>query len=912
MTAGWSTATPPRPPASCHQPAKPLAHLVDPADIERRQTCRSAGGRANKYKGHERRGRSMGSSNKPVSEDMQVALLQAFGADTSKKLEAKIDEWEGSSYPHSLCRGFKFVVIEHGPKSVKDVKARLQLDDEYVALMPNMCTILFKSGKKSRVEILGNNSDYNRILTVATGSGIIRASNEVTLGAALDEIIDTLPKASDDFVNPGMFSPHYLRTRLDDNLWSGVNSVVENIRKKVPHGKELFAMLGWKKVTMPGIHKINSNVTVIMTPQDDLSLKVGDKPAPSSTAVASLRDTPWVILTNGVNWRLYTNKIAAVTTDYFQVNYNPQQTASLKYLVAIFASRSYDGDLTVNKFLEGSTTYAKELEKNLQSTITDRSGPFFSLVMGVLGHDSDKHYSKEELDEAKEAALRAMYRMWFVLYAESRDLLPVKDDRYNPISFQSIRARLDSYEADPEAAGLWKDMLKLFTGMRNGSPDHNLPQYNGGIFAEDTLLDRNMLKNKFVVKAFRSLVENDGIAVDYASLGVRNIGSVYEALIEIAVRQSDKDIMVYEEQNGEVRTVNTKEESNYTYKKGDLYLVRKGGLFSRKNTGSYYTPEKFVQFLVKRALDPILAERTKIMSTAVRAYVAGKRPGDRQRCIDTLLNLRVIDPAMGSGHFLVEVLNQLTSWATTILAKYPDHPVWDELKADRNIVLATQHENNIEIDKNLLKHETLLKRRIMKQCIYGVDLNYLAVELAKFSLWLDSFAIGVPLTYMDHHLKVGDSTIGTWLNDVGERENQYLDTWQDQSRLACEMLSQVSQNSDITAAQVHQSAKIHKKYETDMLPRKIVLDVFTAAQMNKSIIPKNVSDKRSYAERFGITETPMDKSMLKVRDTVHQLSKKYHFFHWELEFLDVFTAASTAIDVDTGGGEETELDSISL
>ena len=843
----------------------------------------------------------MGSSNK-MSEEMQVALLRAFGADMSKKLEAKIDEWDGRSYPHSLCHDFKFVVIEHGPKSIKAVKAKFQLDDEYIVLIPNMCTILLKSGMKSRIETLGNKSDYNRVLTVATGSSIIRASNEVTLGAALDEIIDTLPKASDDFVNPGMFSAHYLRTRLDDNLWSDVNSIVEDIQKKTPQKKELFAMLGWTNVTKPGTHKINSNVTLIMTLQDDLSLKVGDQPAPSSIAVASLRDTPWVILSNGVNWRLYTNKIAAVTTDYFQVNYDPQQPASLKYLVAVFASRSYESDMTVNKFLEGSTTYAKELEKNLQSTITDRNGPFFSLVMGVLAHDTAKRYSKEELDEAKEAALRAMYRMWFVLYAESRELLPVKDDRYVPISFQSIRSKLDSYEAEPDATDLWKDMLKLFAGMRNGSPNHNLPQYNGGIFAEDALLDKNMLKNKLVAKAFRSLVENDGIAVDYASLGVRNIGSVYEALMEIAVRQSHKDIMVYEEQNGEVRIVNTKEESNYTYKKGDLYLVRKGGLFSRKNTGSYYTPEKFVQFLVKRALDPILAERTKMMPSAVRAYIANKRPEDRQQCIDALLDLRVIDPAMGSGHFLVEVLNQLTSWATTMLAKYPDHPVWEELKADRNTVLATQQQKNIKIDKNLLKHETLLKRRIMKQCIFGVDLNYLAVELAKFSLWLDSFAIGVPLTYMDHHLKVGDSTIGTWLNDVGERENQYLDTWQDQSKLACEMLSQVSQNSDITADQVHQSAKIHQKYETDMLPRKIVLDVFTAAQMNKSIIPKNVSDKRSYAERFGITSARMDKSTLKVRDTVQELSKKYHFFHWELEFLDVFAAVSTSIDGNTGGG----------
>ena len=825
------------------------------------------------------------------------AILAAFGADMSRKFGAILEEWDGHSYQHTNCSDFKFVVIKSGPKNTQEAKKRFASDDDYVVFIPRWGTILLKSGKKTIVETTQSTSDYARIMGVVSGSNIKLARNEITISTCLEEIIDKLPKASSGFVNPGMFSPHYLKTRMENDMWNDVDNVVLKIIEKKPQLKELFPILGWGNVVQFGTQKINSNVTLIVTCQDDLSLKIGNSPAPSSMVIDAVKQTPWVILTNGVNWRLYTSKIAAVTTDYFQVNYDPDRVDSIKYLVAVFSAKSYYGSCPVaEKYFHGSMTYTKKLEKNLQRIITDNDGPFFNLVMAVLNHDSNNVYSREELDEAKDAALRALYRIWFVLYAESRDLLPVKNARYYPLSFQAIHTKLDSYETNFESTTCWDDMVKLFAGMRHGDPKHNLPPYDGEIFAENELLDTNTLQNKFIAKAFRALVEDNGDTVDYASLDVRNIGSIYETLMDITVRQADKDIMVYEE-DGTSRVVSTKEDSNYTYKKGDLYLVKKGGLFSRKNTGSYYTPEKFVEFLVKRGLEPLLLEREAAMGRAIKVYNVENTQENRDRCIDLLFSLRIIDPAMGSGHFLVESLNKITAWATALLSKYPDHPAWDDLRADRDAALTLQQQNNIDIDENLLKHETLLKRRIMKQCIFGVDLNPLAVELAKFSLWLDSFAIGVPLTYMDHHLKVGDSTMGLWLSDIGERKNQYLDGWQNRVEKTSKMMFQISRNSDITVDQVHQSAKIHEKCESNMLPHKIVLDILTADRMDRAVMPSNVTDKRSYAERFSVDTNTLDKDMLKVRTTVQKLSNTYHFFHWELEFMDVFNTNNAG-----GGG----------
>ena len=610
---------------------------------------------------------------KPLTDDEQTTLLQAFGADTSRKLGADLAELTAHSFLHTTYNNFKFVVIDTVPKNIGHIKDMFKLDDEYVVLIPKRRTLLLKSGSRSTVEVMEQPQDHEKIITVATGSNIISAKNEITFATGLSHIIDNIPRASSDFVNSGMFSLHYLKTRLFNDIWNGVDKIVNELEARSLKKNDMFRQLGWNNDSV-GKHKINSRVTLIISNQDDLSQKVGDYVAPSYSAVAALEITPWVILTNGKNWRLYTNRIAAVTTDYFQVDYNPQKPASIRYLVTLFHARSYEEDMYVEKFLEESIKYAKELEKNLRSTITSKDGPFFNLVKGVLDHDSSKQYLIDELDAAKDAALKIMYRIWFILYAESRSLLPVSDDRYRTISLQVARTRLDSYDADPEGVDCWNDMLLLFKGMRDGSAKHNLPQYNGQLFQEKTLIDNNMIKNKFVAKALRSLVEDDGVVVDYASLGVRNIGSVYEALMEISVKQAEDDIMVYDN-NGKTEIVKTSELSSYKYEKGDLYLITKGGLFSRKNSGSYYTPEKFVEFLVRRGLEPLFAKHKIDLSRNIKAYIKDRCSKNYERCVNDLFDFKVVDPTMGSGHFLVEVLNQITAWATAVLAEYPVHPV---------------------------------------------------------------------------------------------------------------------------------------------------------------------------------------------------------------------------------------------
>ena len=318
-------------------------------------------------------------------------------------------------------------------------------------------------------------------------------------------------------------------------------------------------------------------------------------------------------------------------------------------------------------------------------------------------------------------------------------------------------------------------------------------------------MDGIKVRNRFIVAALRSLLETDGQAVDYGDLGVRHLGSIYESILEFEVRQADRDIMLLEDKDG-VREVEAKEESTYSYKKNDLYLVSGAGIAMRKASASFYTPDEIVSFLVGRGLEPILEGRRKKVAVDVRRYKKDPSDHNSRICIDRILDLQVLDPAMGSGHFLVEALNQITRWATGVLSSHPDHPLVSEIDKDRRDVVKAQEKRGVTIDQSLLTADVLLKRRIMKRCIFGVDLNGLAAELARLSLWLDSFAIGMPLTYLGHNSPYSseerNSTIGSWLADIAEILK--MRAWTSQrgaGRLSC--LASTNQQVDHRIWEIH-------------------------------------------------------------------------------------------------------------
>ena len=842
--------------------------------------------------------------------------MVSLGADPNSKtpIPEFSDSWEAFSFKNTqgIAPPFPIILIDAGPKNTADAKKVLMRFPSCVVLFQTKTSshymLFLKAGDQSMLIKLENSGEYEQIKSILNTFGFVNIKTKLDMMKCIQEAIKSAPTHTSDFDNRGVFSTHYLKNRLFDDINQDIKSIAKEISEKTKSEhttQEILGWLGWNNIKDDGICHTSDIVSIVVSEGNNLGTKIKDGVAPSYTAVSELKNSTWVILTNGTHWRLYTSKISSTTTNYFEINLGLGKEIVFEYLVAIFGAVSYqsiNNKTAIDVAFEEGKTYARELEEDLASKILTADGIFLDLVKGVLDHDMKRKFRADELESAKETSLKIMYRVWFLLYAESRDLLPVKDKRYRPISLQIMRTRLDSMENNLDDETCWASLLNLFDGIRNGSVKNNLPQYSGDLFKTSLLIDGIVIKNKFIIPALRGLFEKDGEPMDYASLGVRHLGNIYETLMEFVVRQADKDIMLLEASDG-VHEVSTSKESRYSYKKNDLYLASKGGIASRKSSASYYTPQEIVKFLVNGALEPLFAEREEMIKNDLEIYRKNKSKKNRLVCVDRLLDIQVLDPSMGSGHFLVETLNRITSWATGILEKYGDHPLIDDIASDRDAIMEYQKRKGISLDENLLTDDVLLKRRVMKRCIFGVDLNPLAVELAKLSLWLDSFAIGVPLTYMNHHLKTGDSTVGMWRDDLIDKKNQTLDNWTENTSRVGDHMIKVSRISDVTIGQVQSSEDEHGLYEEQMAPHKMMLDVLAASKIDPEIIPKKIKDVRIYVERFGSVtrgELVLDNDLMKTREKVQKLSKRYRFFHWELEMMDAFTDSRRGFDVLVG------------
>jgi hypothetical protein len=290
-----------------------------------------------------------------------------------------------------------------------------------------------------------------------------------------------------------------------------------------------------------------------------------------------------------------------------------------------------------------------------------------------------------------------------------------------------------------------------------------------------------------------------------------------------------------------------------------------------------------------------------------------------QQLVDECLNVRVLDPAMGSGHFLVEVVDYVSNRLISFLNGWSENPVWAFLDQTRTDILDEMERQHVSVDADRLTRVALLKRAVLKRCVYGVDLNAMAVELAKVSLWLDAFTLGAPLSFLDHHLKWGNSLIGARIKDV----QQYLEAGHGETvdmfsgskfagvMLATDLMRQVSYLSDNTMEQSRQSAAQFQQASDHLAPYKRVLDVYTSRYFGNQPLKKVKTDYVRLFLRDPQTErwlsdpaTILDDSLIpatQIAATTIRAAADKRFFHWELEFPEVFFAPRTP------GGQDVQL-----
>lgn len=338
-----------------------------------------------------------------------------------------------------------------------------------------------------------------------------------------------------------------------------------------------------------------------------------------------------------------------------------------------------------------------------------------------------------------EEGIYTLFRLLFVLYGEAMALLPLERPLYREAySVEYLRSRLTHPEDFAENSyALWERLEALFHLIDRGvdARDLRIPSYNGGLFSagKTPRLSLARVNDRAVAEMLRALTTvevkigktKSQDRVSFRELGVTQLGAVFESLLDYEPEIATDDLFEVTVGSGKTKIISfmpmsalgtVKEKPDWpAVRIGAFYLRAWGG--QRKSTGAYYTPQVIAEYLVREALGP---------------QIIGKSSAE-------LLELTVCDPAMGSGGFLVAV--------TKFLGDAYYEALIDEGRAERD-------------DLRAAGDRTAARRIVAERCVYGVDMNPLAVELAKVSLWLTTLAYDRPLSFFDHHLRCGNSLVG--------------------------------------------------------------------------------------------------------------------------------------------------------
>jgi hypothetical protein len=421
---------------------------------------------------------------------------------------------------------------------------------------------------------------------------------------------------------------------------------------------------------------------------------------------ARRREAEWCLLFNGLHIRLVdAGRVYSRRYVDLDLDEAADEAATAAALWTLCAAPAFacapDGTTPIRRLVTASERHGADVCRSLRAGVLEASADVMRAMLVGQPHDRSAAF---------EQALTVVYRILFLLFAEARALVPM----WHPIYRQSysLEALREAAERSPMSIGLW-DTLRAVSRMAHAgcrAGDLRVTAFNGRLFAaaRTPLAERRDLDSHAIGRAVLSLgtrpaADRSGRErISYGDLGVEQLGAVYEALLDY-----------------EPRVEGIGSAARVTLQRGSTL---------RKTTGSFYTPQPLAHYLVRRALAPLVDQ-------------AGP---------ERILELKVLDPAMGSGAFLVAACEYLANaYETALIHAGGCHP--SDLGPPERAVI---------------------RRRIAERCLFGVDLNPMAVQLARLSLWLLTLAADRPLTFLDHHLQSGDSLLGAWLANLRHSPNR--------------------------------------------------------------------------------------------------------------------------------------------
>lgn len=720
---------------------------------------------------------------------------------------------------------------------------------------------------------------------------------------------DTLPALQANLAgvrNEGFLASHEISYGLRQHAeWDAAG---EQARRLIGReGRRLIEGLGFNLQRIDNMTSVlvandrKSAVAVLLQDNEAVESRSGRfstmSPIAYALAVADRENLPYVLVEQRGRVRLYPTQVGVGVgrrgraETFIECHTRLLRDSDAAYLWMLFSGEALAPGGTLEQALEESTRYAGHLADQLRQRIYDRVVPrLASGVTAALEHETAP--DKAQLDEIYQAAMLLLFRCLFIAYAEDRDLLPYRwNGLYRKHSLKAmaqelleIRRQQGGFGDDPD---IWHDLKRVFRAVDKGKPEWGVPEYNGGLFSPDpdvssvgALLEEIELPDSVLGPALSDLllVDSDEEGpVDFRSLGVREFGTVYEGLLESELSVADTDLTL-DKKGGYLPA---KKGAGVVVREGEIYLHNKSGV--RKSTGSYFTPPFAVQHLLDEAVTPALKRHFERLDDL-----------DDDAAAAAFFDFRVADISCGSGHFLVAAVDHLEQAMADYLTRRQLPGVDRELAklrqaADESLGDLSAH---IELDNS-----QIMRRQIARRCIYGVDLNPIAVSLAQVAIWLHTFVAGLPLSFLNRNLVVGNSLVGIGrlqeIRDVLSGQDRPLLPFDpsDMIEAASEPLSKLAKINDATIADIRRAYRAWDATQDALRPARTLCDLITASRIAGKVPLFEDDDWKRLVETGEVRSD--------IQALLNELGETEPF-HFPVAFPEVFMRERSGFDAVVG------------
>lgn len=616
-------------------------------------------------------------------------------------------------------------------------------------------------------------------------------------------------------------------------------------------------------------------------------------PVAKALEIAGREDVPWVIALRKSTLRLYPGRDGVgvgqrgQSETYFELDLDllaPEQAA---LLTLIFSADALDADGSAQQILDGSGKYAADLGTRLRDRVYEGVVPRVALAIADQLPSLGLALDANGLQTAYRLTMRILFRLLFQAYGEATELLPAgRNDHYDANSLQAFITREIGTGADQfstESAAIWSDLTQVWEVVFHGNSRWEVPAYGGSLFDpatdEGDLLSRVKLTDSVIGPALQELLSEETVdrtwgPVDFRSLQVREFGTIYEGLLESSLSLAEQDLTV--DRNGAYVPAN--EDDDVVAPAGRPYFHSASG--ERKATGSYYTPKIVVDHLIERSVEPALKAHLDRIKTLMDE-------GKERQAADAFFDFRVADLAMGSAHFLVAAVDKIERGMRDFLTATEVPGVRAELAR-----LAEKAREALGKDTDGAKAITdgqLLRRQVARRCIYGLDINPLAVELSQLALWIHTFVPGLPMSSLDHGLVLANSLTGIGTIDEAmdalKADGLFEKIIREPLTAARDLLVDYANASEADKSEVAAGAEMLTKARDAAAPAKAIFDVAVAKRLGVTI------DEAWDAEQFTALA-----ALREVREAVDPLQPA----HMPYLFPEVFLRERSGFDVLVG------------